>query len=420
MVTRKLDLRTGRPVWFAYRAPRVATEKLTRDVSCDAVVVGLGISGAMMAEALTAQGLLVVGVDRRGPITGSTPATTALVQFEIDEPITSLSKKIGNGDAEQAWRRSQLATTNLRGRIAELRIDCDVESKPSLYIAGNAMGPRELREEAEARRSAGLRATYLTPAMLRNVFGIERKGAILSQDNLALDPRKLTAGLLNKAAERGARFYAPVEVTDVTDNKNGVRLETRDGVGISARYAVLATGYELMDFVPSSNHAVISTFAMATRRQKDAIWQGQAFIWEASDPYLYMRATRDGRVICGGEDEDFEDEGKRDALLPGKVRKIAAKLKTLFPQLDTEPEFAWAGSFGTTTTGLPYIGALPGRPQVFAVQGYGGNGITFSQIASEVIPTIIGGGEDADQRLFAYGRTSLLRKIVDLSGRLVT
>ena len=31
-------------------------------------------------------------------------------------------------------------------------------------------------------------------------------------------------------------------------------------------------------------------------------------IWEASDPYLYMRATADGRVICGGEDEEFSDE----------------------------------------------------------------------------------------------------------------
>ena len=53
---RKLDLRTGRPVWFAYRAPSVPTQKLTRDVKADVAVVGMGISGAMMAEALTARG----------------------------------------------------------------------------------------------------------------------------------------------------------------------------------------------------------------------------------------------------------------------------------------------------------------------------------------------------------------------------
>jgi glycine/D-amino acid oxidase-like deaminating enzyme len=37
-------------------------------------------------------------------------------------------------------------------------------------------------------------------------------------------------------------------------------------------------------------------------------------IWEASEPYLYLRTTEDGRVICGGEDEDFADTEKRDSL----------------------------------------------------------------------------------------------------------
>src|SRR4051794_25866785 len=101
-MTRKLDLRSGRPVWFAYRAPKIPVEALTRDAKADVLVVGMGISGAMMAEALTARGLSVICIDRRGPMRGSTPATTALVQFEIDEPLTSLSRMIGKGSAEQA------------------------------------------------------------------------------------------------------------------------------------------------------------------------------------------------------------------------------------------------------------------------------------------------------------------------------
>ena len=61
---RKLDLRTGRPVWFAYRAPPSRRGKLTRDVKADVAIVGMGISGAMMAEALTARGH---SVDRDRP-----------------------------------------------------------------------------------------------------------------------------------------------------------------------------------------------------------------------------------------------------------------------------------------------------------------------------------------------------------------
>ncbi|GLS46330.1 NAD(P)/FAD-dependent oxidoreductase [Methylobacterium brachythecii] len=401
---RKLDLDTGTPVWSAYRAPHVQAAPLTRDVACDVLVVGLGISGAMVAEALTAQGLSVIGVDRRGPMCGSTRSTTALVQFEIDEPITSLSGKIGQAKAEQAWRRSRLAVTNLRGRIEQLGIACRPETRSSLFIAGNVLGAGMLREEAQARAAAGLRATYLTALALKEDFGIDRAGAILSDNNLALDPLKLTAGFLRVAARRKARFYAPVEVTRLVHHASDVVAETRQGRTITAGHVVLATGYELMDVAPSDTHSIISTYVIATKPQKASLWPGAAFIWEASDPYLYMRATHDGRVICGGEDEEFQDEDRRDALIPAKTERLAKKLKQLFPQLDTKPDFAWAGSFGSTTTGLPSIGPLPGRPRVFAVQGYGGNGITFSQIASELVATTIAGGRDTDAELFAFGR----------------
>ncbi len=112
-MARKLDLRSGRPVWYAYRAPRVASQPLVRDEKADVVVVGMGISGAMIAEALSAEGLSVVAIDRRGPLRGSTPATTALVQFEIDQPLTKLSLIIGKEKAERAWIRSRLAVDGL-------------------------------------------------------------------------------------------------------------------------------------------------------------------------------------------------------------------------------------------------------------------------------------------------------------------
>lgn len=402
-MARKLDLRTGRPVWFAYRAPKVPTNRLTRDIKADVLIVGMGISGAMMAETLTAAGHSVVMIDRRGPLLGSTPATTALVQFEIDQPLTLLSAKIGKAKAEQAWRRSRLAVFNLAARIDELGIRCDTAPAQSLYLAGNVLGAGELRGETEERRLAGIHATYLAPAPLKHRFGMARDGAILSHGNLALDPRKLTAGLLLKAMERKARLYAPVEAVSFTENKSGVMVETRDGPTIAARFAVLATGYELMDKVPATGHSVISTWAIATAPRKQFPWKDLPLVWEASDPYLYLRASADGRIICGGEDEDFTDTDRRDALIPQKTAAIVTKLKKLLPALDAVPEFAWTGSFGSSGTGLPLIGKLPRHARVFSVMGYGGNGITYSQIASEIVSAAIAGQKDADASLYALG-----------------
>jgi len=399
---RQLDLRTGRPVWFAYRVPSVHTAKLTRDVKADVAILGMGISGALIAEALTARGHSVVAIDRRGPMKGSTAATTALVQFEIDQPLTTLSGMIGRTKAEQAWRRSRLSIESLAARIQELGIRCGLDRRPSLYLAGNFFGSGELRDEAEARQRAGIHATYLTATQLKEQFGIERAGAILSHGNLTLDPRKLTAGMLRNALMRGARYYAPAEATEISDSKDEVVVATKDGPTITANQVVVATGYELTDIVPAAKHRIISTFAIATRPQPRRLWPDEAFIWEASDPYLYIRATGDGRVICGGEDEDFSDEAHRDELIEAKSARLSQKLARLFPDLDTEPQFAWAGSFGTTTTGLPYIGRVPRHPRVLAVMGYGGNGISYSQVASEVVASAIQGREDSDARLFAF------------------
>src|SRR6185295_7995320 len=99
-------------------------------------------------------------------------------------------------------------------------------------------------------------------------------------------------------------------------------------------------------------------------------------IWEASDPYLYARTTADGRVIAGGEDEEFSDDERRDALTASKAKRISAKLARLLPQLDARPELRWSGTFGQSRSGLPTIGEIPGLRRCYAVLGYGGNGIT--------------------------------------------
>jgi glycine/D-amino acid oxidase-like deaminating enzyme len=401
-MSEKLNLRTGRAVWGAYRAPTVVTERLSRDIKTDILVVGMGISGAMIVEQLTAAGHMVVAIDRRGPLKGSTAATTALVQFEIDQPLTMLDSSLGPDKAARVWRRSRLAVFNLKARIDELQIACDCVTRRSLYLAGNVLSGSSLRGEAQRRTQAGLYATYLTRSELLQGYGIDRAGAIVSHDNLALDPRKLTAGFFNRSLERKARLFSPVEAQNFVHGTDGVSVTTASGPVISARHVILASGYELAPFVPAKDHRILSTWAIATRPQTRRIWPHEALIWEASAPYLYMRSTRDGRVICGGEDEEFADDEKRDALIAAKSVTLARKLKQLLPGLDTEPEFAWAGAFGSTPTGLPIIGKVPGKPRIHAVLGYGGNGITYSRIAAEAISAELSGRADADAELFGF------------------
>jgi glycine/D-amino acid oxidase-like deaminating enzyme len=380
--------------------PRVPAEPLTRDIRTEVLVVGAGISGALVAEALSPSFKVVIA-DRRGPAKGSTPASTALVEYEIDTPLTHLARKIGASKASRAWQRSHLALHALVARTRALGISCDMGRRDNLYLAGNLLGATALCEEAEARRAIGIETAFLNRNEVERRFGITNRAALLAYGDAALDPRRLTGGYLRAALARGAVLYAPVDVADIETSAGGVTAATAGGPTIRAEHIIFCCGYELPASVPRGKHQVLSTYAIATPPQRSRLWPEEVFIWEASDPYLYMRTTADGRVICGGEDEEFSDAEKRDALIDRKAAAIGRKLNRLFPQLDTTREFAWAGAFGSTETGLPSIGAIPGKPRCWAVLGFGGNGITYSRIAADIISAALTGKRDPDADLYA-------------------
>lgn len=398
------DLRTGRSPWMSRPLRALPQAIPKRDLKADVIVVGAGISGALVSDMLTEAGLSVLIFDRRGPLLGSTPASTALLQYEIDTPLSLLAEEIGRERAERVWRRSKLALDALHERARRLAIAADIETRDTLYLAGDVLGPDALATEAEARRRAGFEVSLLKPSLVAGRYGLEPRAAILGHGNVAADPRRLAAGFLRNALTNGARVYAPVEITEVEGHSRGVTVATDAGPTARASHLVFATGYELPVGVPRKGHRIVSTFCLATRPQPRTVPKAMPFVWEASEPYLYLRRDPEGRVICGGEDEEFADEDRRDAMLDEKVATIRDKLERLMPGIGTEPDYAWCGSFGASPTGTPSIGSVPGMPNCSSVLGYGGNGITFSMMAAQILRGLITGAGDPDADLFSFRR----------------
>lgn len=388
------------PLWLANKPPPLKTIRSLAGVHADVIVVGTGISGALVADTLMQAGYSVLALDRREPMSGSTPASTALLQFELDKPLTELTRKIGKSDAARAWWRSAEAVRALQERIEALQIHCGFEERSTIYLPGNMLGTRQLKLEAADRQKLGLRSEFIDRQHLHDLTGMDKPGAILSHGNGEANPVRLVAGLWRHFLARGGRMVANVEVTEVEQTRSRVRLKTKDGHSITAKYAVFCTGYELMKFARPKGYKIISTWALATRPQPHRMWPSKSLIWEAADPYLYMRTTGEGRVIVGGEDEPFSDDIRRDKLIPKKIAAIARKAERIFPDIDFTPDYAWTGSFGESPTGLPAIGPLPELPRCYAVLGFGGNGITFSMLAAQLISRHMQGIKDPDAEIF--------------------
>ncbi|WP_312526242.1 FAD-binding oxidoreductase [Paracoccus sp. (in: a-proteobacteria)] len=401
--TRKDDLRVGTPLWVKTRHSTLAAKRTLDRKHADVVVVGAGISGALVAEALTRQGRNVLILDRRPPVRGSTAASTAMIQHEIDVPLTRLQKQIGSRAANVAWRRSVKAVYDLVDLTRRLGIECSMESKPAIYIAGNLLGARALKSEADARNAIGIEAQYLGTSELLKRYGMQRSGAILSPASASANPAQLATGLLEASLKRKAQLISPVEITDMAELAGGVALATSDGQVITSDHAVFCTGYEYLHQMNTPAHHVTSTWALASRPMSGLPeWIKATIGWEAADPYLYFRTDAAGRIIVGGEDEDAGNANSDPAKLASKTKRIADKFEDLTGIRIGRPAYGWAAPFSVTRDGLPIIDNVPGFGRIFTLMGFGGNGITFSMIGAQIIAARIAGDTDPDQSVFRF------------------
>ncbi|MGD9738134.1 MAG: NAD(P)/FAD-dependent oxidoreductase [Bauldia sp.] len=386
------ELRAGQPPW-PEPDPPLPKRGLAGSMRTDVAIVGAGVSGAMAAEAMTAAGLRVAIVERDRPAFGSTAASTALLLWELDATLLDLSDRYGPERAARCYLRSHAAMLGLRDLVAGVGIGCNWAPRTSLYLAPATGEAGALLEEHRAREAAGLPGTHLDADALAAAFAMRRAEAILSADGAEADPVALTAALLRLALGRGADLIDGTVVAYHSDSR-AATLELADGRLVEAGHVVIATGYDMPDFLKSPLHEVRASWCIATPPQRpDALWPQRTLLWEHDDPYLYARTTPDGRILVGGEDETMPSADAREALTSAKAATLAAKMAALWPGADYRVAGAWSAAFGTTADGLPLIGRVPGAPRLLAAFGYSGNGITFSFMASRILRAIIAGEE---------------------------
>lgn len=176
---------------------------------------------------------------------------------------------------------------------------------------------------------------------------------------------------------------------------------------LSAQHVVMASGYEAQRWLHQRVARNCSSFAYISDSLDKAElgWLANTMLWESARPYLYLRATGDGRLLVGGEDDDDDIPARRDRRLDRKVATLQRKVARLFPQLPAKPAFAWAGTFAETSDGLPLCGQHPQYgPRVLFALAFGGNGITYSMLGAGLLRAQIEGRPHPLSALFSFAR----------------
>jgi glycine/D-amino acid oxidase-like deaminating enzyme len=403
-----MDLHTPYPYWLLKNGFLCEYPALRTPLQVDYLVIGGGITGALTAWHLARAGISVAVVDRRHIGMGSTCASTALLQYEIDVPMYQLAKTVGEKNAARSYQLCMDAIDQLEQICEKLDLPTGFERKPSVYCASRKADLEELDLEFSIRTKHGIRVERWDKADVARAFPHFRSpGALYSPHDAAqVDAYALTHALLQDAMKNGgAQVFDKTEIVQIKHEKTQVVLQTNHDQTIRAKHVVIACGYESQQYLEQQVTRLHSTYALVSEPIEGEIWHRDALIWETARPYLYMRTTPDRRVLVGGRDEPFYSPGKRDKLLNQKTRQLAQDFDKRFQALaPLQVDFNWAGTFAETADGLPYIGAVRERPHTTFALGFGGNGIVFSQIAGLIIRDAALGKKNADAHIFSFAR----------------
>ncbi|MBS9403244.1 FAD-binding oxidoreductase [Halomonas sp. TRM85114] len=403
-----MDLKSGYPFWAVKNGLMQAFPQLCENATCDVAVIGGGITGALIANELAQHGHDVAVIERRDIGWGSSSASTALLQYEIDVHLTDLADIVGLAGAVRAYRACAQAIRDIETLANEVG-DVDFGRQQSLYYASEEADVAKLRKEFDLRRHHGFVADWLTRDDIKARFGFDAPGAILTHLAARIDPYRMTYKLFDRLVASRSAVYDRTTIADIQPQAEGVTLTTADGVTLKCRHLVMAAGYESQTWLTQKVAKNRSSYAFITDpiHQDDLGALASTMIWESARPYLYMRTTGDGRLMVGGEDDDVDIPDHRDQRVGKKAHILVKQVETLFPELSLNPTFSWGGTFAETEDGLPFFGPhAQYGPRVHFAMAYGGNGVSYSMVGAGLLRALIEGREHPLAELFSFNRTA--------------
>ncbi len=404
--------RHGVSLWVAQvpRASRPGYRRCRRDQVVDVAIIGGGVTGCATAYVFAAAGVSVALIEGGAVGQAGSGAGAGLLRQEPDIEYHTLEARYGLRFARRVWQMTRRAMLDGASVMRRLGVRCELETQDAIYFTREGERVPILRRELAARRAAGLAATWLSPAQLRQVAAVEAGGGIQTRGNGQLDPYRACLGLAAAAAKRGAMVCERSAVTRVRVEDAGLALTTVAGGTLRAARVIVATRGATPLFKPLVRHLrSTQTYTVATPplgvRIRAELGRRTAMMWDTDEPHHYLRWTRDHRIVFGGADQSPPPPRRRDAVLVQRTGQLMYELSTIYPSISgVQPDYAWASDVVSTPDGLPFLGPHRHFPRHLFAIGAGGNGLAMSFLAARIL---LRGHRDtpaAGDELFGFGR----------------
>ena len=355
---------------------------LKRDLSADAVVIGAGMAGVLIADRLRAQGVRAVVLEARRIGSGQTMGTTAKITSQHGMIYHGLVERIGREAAQQYATAQQRAIREYAEMIRDRGIDCDFQEAPAYLYSG--MHAEPLRLEAEAAASLGIDAQFTRETELP--FPVA--GAVRFDGQARFHPLRFL-----RAVSEDLEIYEETPAVSVSDHE----VRTPGGT-VRAEHIIFATHYPFVN--------VPGWYFMRMHQERSYVlalhseWQPEGMYYGVDPGGLSLRTT-EGLLLLGGENHRTGENSQG-----GRYETLRGRAESLFP--GCREAACWSAQDCMTLDGMPYIGQYAASaPSWHVATGFGKWGMTNAMVAAMLIADTVAGHAPDWSAVFSPSRFRL-------------
>lgn len=395
----------GTPMFTKNNKIKKQYEYLTDDLETEVIIIGGGVTGSIVAYYFSKDNVPAVILEKERVAHCSTSITTSLLQYELDSNARDLEQYTTLDNIITSYKIGIKALEEINDFIETYGNKCKYEKKDTLLYTSKDEEVKEIREEYEIRKNAGIDVKYISEQ--DNPFSIDLKAGVYGINGGAqLDPYEYTHELLDVSCNMGLKVYENTEVIDITYLENGVEVITSYGYKVRGKKVIIATGYNTERFTKRNFGAKTVTYNIVTEPVNNFDgWFNKVLIRDNCDPYNYFRTTQDNRIIAGGEDIDFYNNILNEEVAKEKYEILLNRIKNMFPKINPIiSEYEYCGGFISSQDNLGFFGEDPNHKNLWYCLGYGANGILFAILGGMMLSKLYKGEIDENLKLFKIDR----------------
>ncbi|VDB89216.1 unnamed protein product [Peniophora sp. CBMAI 1063] len=404
--------------------------------TADVVIIGSGMSGAVTALKLLESAdppRSIVMLEARELCSGATGRNAGHCKPDQWRGYSNYAKKFGAEQALKILDNEQATWEAVVAYVREHNVDCDLWVGKTLDVTTTDEVAAKSAATFEAFKAAGGNIDKIEVITDRGEAvkrsRIKNAVSVYAWDAATFYPWKVVAHIIKTCLARGLNLqtWTPAESIEAsTDPRKAGQwvVKTKRG-SITTPIVVHATNAYSPALLPEFAAAVQPRPHMCNRAVPPKALSGSKALQNSYGVLLpngaifsiNPRSTADGVILFGGDNPGYKDLYKYVAEDPvrrtddslSNFEPVTAEVRN-FAENNFEGwrgtfapgegyDYAWSGILGNTTDGLPYVGAVPGKPGQWMCAGHNGHGMARIFTCAPGLVKLIQGGSWADTDL---------------------